>query len=60
MPQAGIYRPGMTMGGAANRGNLPSQPSQPSRPSQPSSVSALLADSALAQATQSEYRTERD
>ena len=49
----GVYGPAMTMGGAANRGNLPSQPSQPSRPSQPSSAS-------LAAATQGEFRTERD
>jgi hypothetical protein len=56
----GVYAPAMTMGGAANRGNLPSQPSQPSRPSQPSTVSAQLPDTYLAAAMQSEFRTERD
>lgn len=45
------------MGGAANRGNLPSQPSQPSQPSRPSALSAGLP---VAAATQGESRTERD
>ena len=54
MPADGVYAPAMTMGGAAGRGNLPSQPSQPSRPSQPSTASTL------ASATQSEFQTERD
>jgi soluble lytic murein transglycosylase-like protein len=58
-PTAGVYAPAMTMGGAANRGNLPSQPSQPSRPSQPSTISMLPAAS-VAAATQIEFRTERD
>jgi hypothetical protein len=60
MPAAGVYRPAMQMGGAADRGNLPSQPSQPSRPSQPSSMSAVWPGSPLAAATQSEDRFERD
>jgi hypothetical protein len=55
----GVYAPAMTMGGAANRGNVPSQPSQPSRPSQPSTVSMLPAAS-LAAATQGQFRTARD
>lgn len=57
MPAARVYPPAMQMGGAANRGNLPSQPSQPSRPSQPSTG---WSDSPLAAATQSDPRLERD
>jgi soluble lytic murein transglycosylase-like protein len=60
MPAHGVYRPAMQMGGAANRGNLPSQPSQPSRPSQPSTTSVGWSDSSFAAATQSEARFERD
>ncbi|HXD39529.1 MAG TPA: lytic transglycosylase domain-containing protein [Ramlibacter sp.] len=40
IPSDRIYGPAMTMGGAANRGNLPSRPSEPSRPSQPSALAA--------------------
>jgi hypothetical protein len=61
VPAAGVYRPAMTMGGAAQRGNLPSQPSQPSRPSQPSSESTLSSAAtgwSVALATQTEVRTE--
>ena len=53
-PSDRVYTPAMTMGGAANRGNLASRPSEPSRPSQPSTLWPLAA------ATQSEYPTERD
>jgi soluble lytic murein transglycosylase-like protein len=54
------YLQSRVMGGAANRGNLPSGPSQPSRPSQPSTASTHWSVSSLSAATQSEYRAERD
>jgi hypothetical protein len=60
VPAAGVYRPAMQMGGAANRGNLPSQPSQPSRPSQPSTISAEWPGSPLAAAAQIEAALARD
>jgi hypothetical protein len=60
MPAAGVYRPAMRMGGAANRGNMPSRPSEPSRPSQPSTMSAGLSDAPPAAAARSEARIERD
>jgi len=53
-PSDRVYTPAMTMGGAANRGNLPSRPSEPSRPSQPSMLSSMAAD------TQVDYPTQRD
>jgi hypothetical protein len=53
-PSDRVYTPAMTMGGAANRGNLPSRPSEPSRPSQPSMLSSLAAD------TQVDFPTQRD
>lgn len=59
-PQAGGYAATRVMGGAANRGNLPSGPSQPSRPSQPSTASTYGSASSLASASQSESRFERD
>jgi hypothetical protein len=48
------FTPAMTMGGAANRGNLPSRPSEPSRPSQPAAMPSMAATA------QSEYPAERD
>lgn len=60
VPAAEVYRPAMQMGGAANRGNLPSQPSQPSRPSEPSTISATWTPTQLAAATHSDLRTESD
>jgi hypothetical protein len=59
-PHAGVYVQSRIMGGAASRGNLPSEPSQPSRPSQPSTASTHWSVSSLSAATQSENRTERD
>jgi hypothetical protein len=56
-PAAQVYRPAMQMGGAANRGNMPSQPSQPSRPSQPSTHWSAVP---VAPTIHGEYRTERD
>jgi soluble lytic murein transglycosylase-like protein len=53
-PSDGIFTPAMTMGGAANRGNLPSRPPGPSRPSQPSTLSPPAAS------TQGNYPIERD
>jgi hypothetical protein len=54
MPIDRVYTPAMTMGGAANRANLPSRPSEPSRPSMPSALSPIAA------ATQSDYPIQRD
>jgi soluble lytic murein transglycosylase-like protein len=59
-PQASSYPAGRIMGGAANRGNLPSGPSQPSRPSQPSTASSDWSVSSLGSATRGDYRFERD
>ncbi len=60
-PEGGFLSQAATIGGAANRGNLPSQPSQPSRPSEPSTLSATpWAATPLAAATPSETSTERD
>ncbi|HEX9720000.1 MAG TPA: lytic transglycosylase domain-containing protein [Ramlibacter sp.] len=56
-PNGGVYAPATIIGGAANRGNLPSRPL---RQSQPTTVTTPGSAFDLAAAMQGESRTERD